>query len=137
MGYSLFCLNKWSKTRVLENWYMTNKANGNIRCRDFYTSALRCILYEIILYEISQSRCVYHLICFDILWKFRIDTQLCVCRTMSILKLRQVCERDARSSRRQMVAVLSTLCIGSWLNKFSVYYYTKYIYSLRNQPGSG
>jgi len=29
--------------------------------------------------------------------------------------------------RRQMVAVLSTLCIGSWLDKFSVYYYTKYI----------
>lgn len=50
-------------------------------------------------------------------------------RTMSIPKLRQVCEGDARSGRRQMVAVLSTLCIGSRLNKFSAYYYTKYIYS--------
>jgi len=85
----------------------------------------------------SIARCVYHLICFDILWKFRIDTQFRVRRTMSILKLRQVCERDTRSSRRQMVAVLSTLCIGSWLNKFSIYYYTKYIYLPRSQPGSG
>lgn len=74
------------------------------------------------------SRCVYHLICSDISWKFRIDTQPRVRRTMSIPKLRQVCEGDPRSSRRQMVAVLSTLCIGSRLNKFSAYYYTKYIY---------
>jgi hypothetical protein len=41
-------------------------------------------------------------ICSDISRNFRIDTQSW--RTMSIPKLRQVCEEDARSSRRQMVA---------------------------------
>lgn len=37
--------------------------------------------------------------------------------TMSIPKLRQVCEGDVRSSRRQMAAALSTLCIGSRVNE--------------------